>query len=104
MNYYIEEAKIENKKLILEGWICDSNINLFVSFNNKKPIKLELNKERHDINKYFNITDKKLGFSYDKELPKMCNKVNIIVKNNNEIVDNIKLNNSLISKIYKKNY
>ena len=102
MNYYIEEAKIINRKLVLEGWIVDSNISLFVSFNNKRPVHLELNKDREEINKHFNISDKKLGFSYNISCPSMCSKIKIIIKNNNEEIDNIVLNNSIFSKIGKK--
>ena len=102
MNYYIEEAKIIKKKLKLEGWSINPNTNILVYYNNKLHDTLSLNQNREDISIHFNVSDIMLGFSYELLLPKFCSKIKIVLKNDNNILDTIQINNSLISNFFGK--
>lgn len=99
MNYYIEKAEIKGKILYLEGWV--SNTNAFIEIKDGKKIKkYKLNIFRKDLCDYFGKANSNYGFKY--EIPISKSKVRIRIIEEDNILYNNNVNNSILNKIKLK--
>lgn len=99
MNYYIEELRIKNRVLYIEGWILDVKGNIdIIDKNNGKTYELNIYKK--ELCDYLGMSNKKFGFKY--KIPLKSNKILIKLKTDDKVLDTIRLNNDIINRFIIK--